>query len=243
MILICRRTKADEIYLLGINRKAEPLEHLRSRHAEFQKRMMIATNVGSAESNSSSSAASAPAPAPTKRKILGERAMPLPASSSVVTTSTSSNSGRMQIFTDPAPSSSSSSQNSKPKSNSRMAIFVDGVDGEEDTADTDNAWPEIGTRKTRVKENTKEATKMAETKYKQRPIKTNSRIEKIVPYVDPEPEAGDAESSANLSASTGPGAVVENIMQQKLTRNASEAEALRRDPFKNYGEKVDIPDI
>lgn len=150
----------------------------------------------------------------------------------------------MQIFADPAPSASSSaSQSAKSKSNARMAVFVDGVDGGEDTADTGNAWPEIGTRKTRIKENVKEATKMAETTYKQRPIKTNSRIERIVPYVDPEPEADDAEAPVSLSASTGLGSAAENVMKQKLTKNASEAEALRKDPFKNYSEKVDIEDI
>ncbi|KAJ7827056.1 hypothetical protein B0H14DRAFT_3110645 [Mycena olivaceomarginata] len=37
-----RRKEADDAYLLGIARRASPLEHLKARHADFQKRMMCA---------------------------------------------------------------------------------------------------------------------------------------------------------------------------------------------------------
>ena len=74
--------------MLGIARKAEPLEQLERRHREFQKRMMVAAPVlgssetgGSNSTNSLTSIATSTSTAsregivesgPRRRKILGE---------------------------------------------------------------------------------------------------------------------------------------------------------------------------
>lgn len=58
-----RRSEADEMYRLGINRRVRPLERLQTRYKEFQLRMMAGPL---------HEAAPAPAAPPTKRKALGE---------------------------------------------------------------------------------------------------------------------------------------------------------------------------
>ncbi|KAJ7760787.1 Mad3/BUB1 homology region 1-domain-containing protein [Mycena olivaceomarginata] len=88
-----RRKEADDAYLLGIARRASPLEHLKARHADFQKRMMCAAALPAA-----------PCPGRFRYSWIRRRNPPTAAG---------------------------------------------------------NAFPDVGTRKTRVKENVPEAKKMA----------------------------------------------------------------------------------
>ncbi|CAE7180943.1 unnamed protein product [Rhizoctonia solani] len=120
--------KADEIYQLGIARKAKPLKRLQQRYEEFQKRMLAAPAGSSADVDE----AMAPAPlAPTARKVLGERTKP--------TTSTD----------DPFIVSSSSS---RPNNNgARIPVFRDA--GQPDSGIQTNEWADVGTRDSRRKEN------------------------------------------------------------------------------------------
>jgi checkpoint serine/threonine-protein kinase len=95
--------KADEIYQLGIARKAKPLKRLQQRYEEFQKRMLAAPAGSSADVDE----VMAPAPpAPTARKVLGERTKATSSADSdpfVVSSSSSranNNGARIPVFRD-----------------------------------------------------------------------------------------------------------------------------------------------
>jgi hypothetical protein len=87
-----------------------------------------------------------------------------------------------------------------------MEVFVDTpdsvADGKED--DAPSAWPELGTRKSRVKENTREATKAVGTTLKQagrsRRVASSSVTPKISVFRDPVPEEGDEENQPATDA-------------------------------------------
>ncbi|KJA25498.1 hypothetical protein HYPSUDRAFT_37484 [Hypholoma sublateritium FD-334 SS-4] len=277
-----RRKEADDAYALGIARRAVPLEHLQSRYADFQKRMM---------SNASRPAAAhetpTPAPAPASRRALATTASSLPASSS----------------RQPAVTPASASANN----NARLQIFVDPTGEAGETADG-GAWGELGTRKARVKENTPEVRKLVGTTLRQ--AGRTKRVAgaasgsgagaRIVPFRDPAPgtRPGEGDAGPGSGAPRGekartktnlakekeeapppaqapakaflpfvdeappPGATVpsftpfrdetegtpagtlapagEAVMKVKeldkgVDARATAAEALRRDPLKNYG--------
>lgn len=94
--------KADEIYQLGIARKAKPLKRLQQRYEEFQKRMLAAPP----GSNVAEDEVAAPAPpAPTARKVLGERTKPSSSTDDPFIVSSSSsrpknNGARIPVFRD-----------------------------------------------------------------------------------------------------------------------------------------------
>ncbi|KAI5122094.1 hypothetical protein M0805_002216 [Coniferiporia weirii] len=286
-----RRTKADEMYLLGIARKAEPLDHLGRRHRDFQKRMMVSSSVSEVESSVTPAIPAAAPSAVPRRRVLGESTS---SSSSSLTSASSSRrsaltsvSSHDDVFS--APSSSSSSNSFSARPNGRMPIFVDPT-GTEAEAATGNAWPELGTRSTRIKENVRAPEKMQGTVLRQRGASRTATKEagarargapKIVPFRDPEPvsvsvppktpakgafvpfvDDADAEGSSKQAPSvpatprfvpfrdeaTGHSPVSpssalpisDSVMRPKviggggLVGATSEAEALRKDPFKNY---------
>ncbi|KLO13705.1 hypothetical protein SCHPADRAFT_873660 [Schizopora paradoxa] len=164
-----RRTRADEIFLLGIARRAEPFDHLQNRHRDFQMRMMTTAGVPSTDSDP---APPAQTPASTttaspRRTVLGS--VPIPAApTSSSSTRRSGTTGRTgtgparsdtsDIFSAPAPptraSSSSSSQNGR-----RLEIFDDAAEEGPERA-AGNAWPSLEPRKTRIKENVRDVEKM-----------------------------------------------------------------------------------
>ncbi|KAK7044803.1 mitotic spindle checkpoint component mad3 [Favolaschia claudopus] len=238
-----RRKEADDTYLLGIARRASPLEHLKARHADFQKRMMLASAIPAV------AAPSAPV-TDTKRPALA------------TTSSTST--------TFPA-------QRGAP-SNSRLQVFSDPTSESADAPG--NPFPDVGTRKTRVKENVPEAKKMSGSTLRQ-PGKTKrlasgaASTSTFVPYVDPEDtmppppvpskKARDAtpskssiqpfvdeephtdvpstpkfvpfqdEAAAPALSTPAPESVMK-VKKGDLNESSptTEAEALRRDPLKNY---------
>ncbi|KAF8842449.1 hypothetical protein BDN67DRAFT_1067738 [Paxillus ammoniavirescens] len=273
-----RKSDADSVFLLGIARQAHQLDHLQNKHAEFQKRMM-------------SGIAMPPPPIPessSRRMALGMSA----------SSSSSGSLGRAR-----APSSSQSNISGPNPSapgavpNSRLQIFVDpsGVEPQEEPR---ALYPDIGTRKSRVKENIPEVRKAAGTTLKNagrsRRVASGSSTantgtssnSRIVPYRDPGPEEivetepmpppslstpklppktptrhnpvvafrdpdcrteGGVPSTPGFTpfrdeaetpnASTGVSAP-ETVMQPKVAGKGlsvlSEAEALRKDPLKNY---------
>lgn len=199
-VLKYRRTKADEIYLLGIARKAQPLDHLERRHQDFQKRMMVATPISSPEIDSSSAIALSAngqiAPTAPRRRVLGEStsssSTPFASSSSSRRTvlTPSSVTGADDVFSTPSTSTPGSS-----RANGRLAIFVDPT-GEGAEQASGNPWPELGTRKERIKENVRAPEKMNGAILKQRgaakaatkDVERKARAApKIVPFRDPEP--------------------------------------------------------
>ncbi|KAK8853458.1 hypothetical protein IAR55_004165 [Kwoniella newhampshirensis] len=128
-----RRKKADEIYRIGIARKASPVDRLKTRHKQFLERIMAPPSGVVPEDDS---VVAAPARTPG-RSILGH-----------VATASTSVTGATQL----APSLRTSSKNN----GSKMEIFADdGAKGAEDPAPGE--WAEFGTRDGRRKENTVEA--------------------------------------------------------------------------------------
>ncbi|KAF9239842.1 Mad3/BUB1 homology region 1-domain-containing protein [Melanogaster broomeanus] len=190
-----RKSDADSVFLLGIARQAHPLEHLQSKHAEFQKRMM-------------SSIAMPPPPVPessSRRAALGM-------------TASSSSSGSLGRAHAPSSSQSdvfgSNPSVSRAVPNSRLQIFVD-PSGAEPQEELMLSYPDIGTRKSRVKENIPEVKKAAGTTLKSagrsRRVASGSSTtststgstSRIVPYRDPGPEEiAEADSIPPPSATT-----------------------------------------
>ncbi|KAF8635466.1 hypothetical protein AX15_000439 [Amanita polypyramis BW_CC] len=270
-----RKKDADDIYNLGIARKASPLDHLQNRCNEFQKRML-----SNAAMPSTATSSNAP-------------------SSSIATASTSetrsSRQPRPALATsrlEPAASGSSRPTAAPSVPNSRLQIFVD-PSGEAAEAGASNPWPDLGTRKSRIKENIPEVKKLAGTTLKQssRPKRvasgssgnsTGASSSRIVPYRDPDPaqmppptvvvskknaafvpfvDNGDAVGAApstptiprftpfrdeDASAATpSAGTDVDSVIKVKKASvkqpmPTSEAEALRKDPLKNYGPEGDV---
>ncbi|TFK49121.1 hypothetical protein OE88DRAFT_469078 [Heliocybe sulcata] len=172
-----RREEADKIYVLGINRDAQPLERLQKKHDEFQKRMMVAAPVPSPEDD--------PAPEPraeasTSRKALGTKARPA---------STSRPAADAPHEDDIPPLATVAP---RPRPNARLQVFVDPT-GEASESSTINPFPDVGTRVTRVKENVPEVKPLAGTTLRhsgkgKRLAAPAGTAARIAVYRDPEPE-------------------------------------------------------
>lgn len=125
----------------------------------------------------------APAPAPTKRPALA------PSKSSHKSKAGSISGGHP----------SASSVLIQPRPNARPQVFVDPDGSEGRAAQIEEAiqFPDIGTRKTRVKENIKEVSKMAGSTLKQagksKRIGSSGTAPKFVPFRDPGPDDDPSE--------------------------------------------------
>ncbi|KAH9951567.1 Mad3/BUB1 homology region 1-domain-containing protein [Amylocystis lapponica] len=186
-----RRTEADDAYMLGIARKAAPIERLENKHREFQKRMMSSTNLAPAapsdlDASSSTSAAS-------RRPALAEAA--------TTTTATRTRSTRAPSIRNPpaapTPAPAITPSTGGPRANARLQIFVDpSGSADSDPSALETPWPELGTRKSRVKENIPEVSKAAGTKLRQAGRAQRAAVAaapKMAVYRDPEPGAEGAE--------------------------------------------------
>jgi len=173
---VCRTSEADEVFLLGINRQAEPVDRLKTKHTEFQKRLMTSL--------------AAPPPEETPALPVTKRPALAPSKSSHKSKSGSISGG--------LPSTSVPVQ---PRPNARPQVFVDPDGSEGRAAEVEEAvsFPDIGTRKTRVKENIREVSKMAGATLKQagksKRIASSGAAPKFVPFRDPEPDEGVNEES------------------------------------------------
>jgi hypothetical protein len=165
-LTVVRRKAADEIYQLGIARRAQPLEHLKSRYDEFQKRMLIAL------SSPDQSQMPSPPSGPATRAPFGAGA--------AVT----------------LPSSAQASATARPRSNAPLQVFVDNSENTDVASITfTNVWSDFGTHKTRVKENAPQVKRLGGTTLKQAgkskrlavAAATPSSRSKITPFIDPEP--------------------------------------------------------
>ncbi|KAG2337591.1 hypothetical protein BDR05DRAFT_985028 [Suillus weaverae] len=175
-----RRSEADNAYLLGIARQAFPLDRLVTKHGEFQKRMMTAATIPPQRAPN----------APPRRTALGV---------------TSSSPAAVPLFVSNSQAPSSLSQadahGSRPGprlgTNTRLQIFVDPSGAESaDATDSVTPYPDIGTRKSRVKENIPEVSKAAGSTLKQAGrtrriasgLNSGAIAPKIVPFRDPGPD-------------------------------------------------------
>lgn len=177
--------EADEVYRLGIARKAEPLDHLESRYQDFQRRMISTRSAPPAETSDSQ-------PARPKRQAL--------ATTAKGPSATSSRTGGSRSAAEPLPAAASSSRPG-------FQIFVDPSGEGGELGEAENEWHDLGTRKTRVKENIPETKKLAGTTIKQAgkakrvasASSGSSSGSKIVPFKDPVDPPGPARKSATSS--------------------------------------------
>ena len=178
---------------MGIARNARPLDHLQNRYFDFQKRMMSNASLPIPEPRASTSSQ-------VPRQALATTASSSPASSSSSVRTLSSGGGLI-----------GTSRNPTSLSNSRIQIFLDPSGSEAQAAeaihnDMTSGWEDLGTRKTRIKENVPEVKKLAGTTLKQAGrskriasssgsgsgMTTSGSGSKIVPFRDPPvPPAGD----------------------------------------------------
>lgn len=175
------------MYRLGIARKVDSTSHLKDRFTEFQKRMLSASTQLSAQEQVTTSQ-----PLGTtvgQRKVLGE-------------TSRSKTVSRPTAAERPRPT------------NGRMQIFVDPT-GEASVQAEHNAWPELGTRVSRTKENRPEVHKMAEGPLKSRTVTVHPRAT-FVPFRDT-----DATPMTPAAAPSSLNSFPEKIAGPPLTSKAS----------------------
>lgn len=149
------------MYNLGIARKAEPLDHLKKRYEDFQRRMLAAPLFPPPPSPPQSNGI----PMVGCRAVLGESTTSL-ARRPLVT--------MPDVFTAPQP-------------NARLQIFVDPT-GEAAQQAAGNDWPDLGTRTSRTKENMAKVHKMDAgplpgSRRSQRSVSGPARG--IVPFRDP----------------------------------------------------------
>jgi len=167
---------ADDIYNLGIARKASPLDHLQNRYNEFQKRMLSGAAIPSTVTSSDASSSTSDSRSSSRPQR--------PALTTTRTTLAPSGSSRPSSLTPSVP-------------NSRLQVFMD-PSGAEAEATEAGAWPDLGTRKSRVKENVPEVKRLAGTTIKQSGRSkrvasgssgnsTGTSGSRIVPYRDPDP--------------------------------------------------------
>lgn len=231
-----RFKEADEIYNLGIARKATPITRLETRYRSFKRRMLTSNNPGSnlaAERTSSSSRAM---PSAQRKKILG------------VSGQSASDSGQVLPLGNTAP------LKPKPKANSCFVFSDETGSGEESS--TLSPWADIGTKQYRKKENTREVTKAGDgvplQSQKSRRVVSAPIRNTFVPFNDE--ESGDAVIEGLPAHSDGPLGLIPNspnrhevtglqdleddsmnsLLRAKAQHQLTESEALKKDPLKNY---------
>jgi hypothetical protein len=220
-----RFKEADDIYSLGISRKAHPLARLETRYRNFKSRMM-STTVTPGNTTSETSHPSHIRPRTQRKSVLGS-------------SSNLSNSSGLGL-----PSTSSVGARPKPKSNSCL-VFTDETAPTEETPDG-SPWADLGTRQSRRKENTQSVTKAGDGiplfGQKSRRIVSAPPRGGFVPFEDDLSPDGLPGSSSPFGTCSTPsptnGLPEERHSASKLRiktpHQLTESEALRKDPLKNY---------
>jgi hypothetical protein len=187
-----RRTDADEIYILGIARNAQPLDRLKNKHKEFQKRMMLSSSFSSLPASASTSSPSLHGSSTpvlgsgTKRTVLG-----------TTHTCASATTIHEDVFAGPSSSLPTTT------TNARLQIYVDPSSSHPSLSTEDKTpYPDIGTRKTRIKENVPEVRKASGSTLKKgkRAVSgpgPGSAKEKIVVFRDDSEEMGPPPASTS----------------------------------------------
>jgi hypothetical protein len=229
-----RFKEADDIYSLGIARKASPLMRLETRYRGFKRRMLSYGGPQAPNGDQTSEASTAPQhtrPSTQRKKILGELSQASGGSGGLVA------------------STSTFKPKSKPNS---CFVFSDETAGKD--GPDPSPWSDLGTKQSRRKENTIPVTKAGDgiplsgSKVTRRVISAPTRGA-FVPFEDDEPEAASLEGlpgkDDQLSEITVPkrGAFTvfssdegssSSLLQVKESHKLTESEALKKDPLKNY---------
>lgn len=124
-----RRTQADQVYNLGINRRATPLDRLKRSYLDFQARMLVAP------------------PAPSLPRATATSSASNPDSRSILSSSTSRSAA--------APSTGGTGVGAK-GNGGMFAVFRDDSGGSAGAEGKEAGWEEFGTVKGRQRENNEE---------------------------------------------------------------------------------------
>ncbi|KAJ7247871.1 Mad3/BUB1 homology region 1-domain-containing protein [Mycena haematopus] len=233
------RKQADDAYLLGIARRASPLEHLKARHVDFQKRMMCAAALP---------AAAAPV-VETKRTALATAfaastsSLPAPRAPASGGHSAPSN-ARLQIFVDRASESADAAGNVFPDVGTRESRVKENVPEAKKMAGSTLRQPGKTKRTASGAAPTSSFMPYVDSEADTMPPPpVPAAKKKIQPCVDEEfgvpstPKFVPFQDEADAPAMSTP--APESVMKVKRAdmkeySPTSEAEALRRDPLKNY---------
>ncbi|KAJ7778143.1 Mad3/BUB1 homology region 1-domain-containing protein [Mycena metata] len=248
-----RRKETDEIYLLGIARRASPLDHLKARYSDFQKRMMCAAAlpaepapvVGTTRTALSTTSAASPPSLPARVPAARDQS----ARSNV----------RLEVFADPTSDHADSAGNAFPDVGTRASRVKENIPGTKKmagstlrqpgktkrlasgAASTSSFVPYVDTEADIMPPPPVPATKKARDAVPRTPSRS-----KIQPFADDEVDAGvpstpkfvpfqDEPDASSLTMSTpAPESVMKVKKADEKESPTSEAEALRRDPLKNY---------
>ncbi|KAJ3173859.1 hypothetical protein HDU87_007362 [Geranomyces variabilis] len=186
MVVLERWEEAEEIFRLGINRNAQPLEKLQQKYKDFlqQPRGDSKPDADDAELGSTAPVSAAPNSSAARRPALAPRAAPRAAARQ-----TSQSQQQQQPKT---------TANTNPRS--KIQVYQDRTDRESvpqlaarvmPTATTANEWGDYGTVASRRKENVKEATRWTGATLPQKAAAApSSRGSRIEVYQD-EPSGSD----------------------------------------------------
>lgn len=152
-MITLRRSKADEIYRLGIARKAKPTSLLEERYNEFQARMLSAKPDGLLTPDSETSPSAAPVVG--GRKVLGESRAPRGQGQS----------GPSRASQQPA---AAPPRTGNTGNKGKFAVFSDADAGPADYAMND--WNKLQGQAARDKENSSDATAWQGEKLHQRGV-------------------------------------------------------------------------
>ncbi|KAJ9104483.1 hypothetical protein QFC21_001979 [Naganishia friedmannii] len=193
-----RRQKADEVYRIGINRKAQPLRRLQASYQAFQARESDPAGVVVTATPSGA------APQSAQRRVLGDR------------------SGRGL-----GPQVTSSS--SLPDNGARLDVFSEEASNPAGTLDEkDGEWADFGTRDQNRRENVKEASTWKGEVLPQS-AKAKARIAPRTPKIEVFKDHGAVGSSK-----------IASDFISKGNMSHSDAERLRSDPLKNFGQSSHV---
>ncbi|GAA5908533.1 uncharacterized protein JCM6883_005576 [Sporobolomyces salmoneus] len=214
-----KRKQADQIYLLGINRRATPLDRLKRSHLDFQARMLVAPPLPSPPRPSPSDSDSSR----TVRPILASSSTTRPATGGTGTTGGTGvgpkgNGSMFAVFRDDSSSSSAA-----------------GAGG----AGQEAEWDDFGTVKSRKRENDQEKK---EWNGETMPQSGGVRIDGQAPVAAGGVFGGGGGGGFKLevyrdetaTALPTSHSLLESDVFTRSNRAPSEAEQLRINPFKNY---------
>ncbi|PVU95251.1 hypothetical protein BB559_002806 [Furculomyces boomerangus] len=198
-------SKADEIYQLGINRKAQPLERIQKKYTNFQQRVVAFTKYqikhGSEalDTNTSTKKDTQNTITNNNRKMLG-----------VKMSSADAQSVQANVI-----NKGSFSQPFRNNANSKIKVYSDPDNNTQNSqhVQIDQKWEDIGTDSTRRKENIREASqwkgqKIHQNSFLNAPANTtsgtgfgNNKPKKFQVHVDVDDDVSSKEHSSNLSNS------------------------------------------
>lgn len=211
---LCRFHKADETYKLGIHRSAQPLDRLKRRYKEYQARVLANEGLAAESDRQAYKSALASAMAKAQRSMLGTKS----GSTSVSANSIRGQGGQAGLERINAGGSQNNAR--------RPAVFKDADGDVFSKSKGTGAWAELGTAASRKQEKVPEGKSWKGEVLPQRENGSTPKRPVIPVYRD-----SDEEEETESPAKRNQGDVFAR------SREPSETDKLKRNPFLHYTEK------